>query len=584
VIRPIILFILLSHVAVSQFSSMVTNDDGSVLYFVTTLKQKGTDQPNWGKIFRADASGIHLYSVIDKETSNPFLSNYYNLAEVDVSGDGRLVARSAMHDCLFGFYLCQPEAQFMSAIDGTAAANRSFVGDIRLSANGNFGLLNEKGTLRVINTVTGAILETGIELKGAGLAPSPNRVIAGDGTFVFSPDLISLWIYTVGTGSQRLFVVLVGSIISPPIIDAAATRLVYPYFTFGSTPSIRRFDLRNRTETVIWSGVPQQVTYTLQGSSNADRFIFLAADTAGNRQAFYMTDTTAPEALTNDPSGIRATALSGNGRICYLLTNQGRVLRMDLSSRRLDQIVGRTAVLAGNFDGALYAPGEIADIYGVGFAVSAATAQGRANTTLNGFRLRIDDSYAAVLAVDQTTARIQIPWDLDTSDPLRRRAVSFDDASESEFVNNVSFRIGPARPRVGVIGFSYAVVHSGFDSVVSDAKPALAGEFVHAYATGLGAVDPPIALGAAAPANPLSTVIGGVTCFAIEGAGVGANNIPVRVTYAGLAPGLIGYYQIDMRLPTDYRPTVGVRYTAIINCTVGPSLANMTFSFPFQPN
>src|SRR4051794_29024407 len=111
-IRSILILFFLSRLAVAQFSSMVTNDDGSVLYFITTLKQKGTDQPNWGKIFKADVAGVHLYSVLEKDSSNPFRSNYYNFAQVDVSGDGRLVVRSATHDCLLGFYVCLPEYQF----------------------------------------------------------------------------------------------------------------------------------------------------------------------------------------------------------------------------------------------------------------------------------------------------------------------------------------------------------------------------------------------------------------------------------------------------------------------------------------
>ena len=152
--------------------------------------------------------------------------------------------------------------------------------------------------------------------------------------------------------------------------------------------------------------------------------------------------------------------------------------------------------------------------------------------------------------------------------------------TDSGFVSGVPVFASPASP----IGFANVIVHSGFDSLVTHDKPALAGEIVHIYATGLGVVEPPVALGAVTPTNPLARVIGGVNCSAVEGAGVGATKLPVTVYYAGLAPGLIGYYQIDLLLPANYQPTIGVQYTANIECQVGTNSTLMDLLFPFLPN
>ena len=61
------------------------------------------------------------------------------------------------------------------------------------------------------------------------------------------------------------------------------------------------------------------------------------------------------------------------------------------------------------------------------------------------------------------------------------------------------------------------------------------------YATGLGAVTPAVAAGTPTPSSPLSTTVSPVTA-----------NIAGRaatVTFAGLAPGMIGMYQVNIVVP-----------------------------------
>jgi hypothetical protein len=88
-----------------------------------------------------------------------------------------------------------------------------------------------------------------------------------------------------------------------------------------------------------------------------------------------------------------------------------------------------------------------------------------------------------------------------------------------------------------------AVTHSSDFSLVSMAKPAVAGEVLSLFATGLGPTVPGVDLGQAFPLSPVSAV-----------------NSPVQVTVNGKAaevlgavgfPGAVDGYQVNFRLPPD---------------------------------
>jgi uncharacterized protein (TIGR03437 family) len=61
------------------------------------------------------------------------------------------------------------------------------------------------------------------------------------------------------------------------------------------------------------------------------------------------------------------------------------------------------------------------------------------------------------------------------------------------------------------------------------------------YSTGLGPVNQPIALGAPAPGNPPATVTTPVSVT------IGGQNAVVQ--FAGLTPGLVGLYQVNVVVP-----------------------------------
>ena len=102
----------------------------------------------------------------------------------------------------------------------------------------------------------------------------------------------------------------------------------------------------------------------------------------------------------------------------------------------------------------------------------------------------------------------------------------------------------PRRPSLGILA-----VHQDWSALIGADNPAQPGEVIHAYASGLGPTIPAVNYGQPAPSSePFAHLRVNYTC-------VDDLNNPVSVLYEGLAPGLIGIYQIDLRLPT--RPRSG---------------------------
>ena len=61
------------------------------------------------------------------------------------------------------------------------------------------------------------------------------------------------------------------------------------------------------------------------------------------------------------------------------------------------------------------------------------------------------------------------------------------------------------------------------------------------YAAGLGPVSPPVPSGTATPESPLSWVVGPVSVI--------IGGVSVTPLYAGLAPDLVGVYQVNVSVP-----------------------------------
>jgi len=172
--------------------------------------------------------------------------------------------------------------------------------------------------------------------------------------------------------------------------------------------------------------------------------------------------------------------------------------------------------------------GSLASVYGEGFGTTIAQVSSLpVATTLAGVSILVNGVPAPVLFVSPNQVNIQVPWETPTA------TVNVTGSVDGAPGNTITAPVRAAAPGV------FVVVHAD-GALVNAARPAEAGSILVVYATGLGAVTQNIATGAATPGSPLSPTR--------EAATVRIGGQAVEVLFAGLTPGFVGLYQINLRV------------------------------------
>lgn len=214
---------------------------------------------------------------------------------------------------------------------------------------------------------------------------------------------------------------------------------------------------------------------------------------------------------------------------------------------------------AGSFGGATTAaPGSFIEIYGTNFAGTSRLWDGtdfngvNAPTTLDGVTVTVGGKPAYVNYVSPTQVNVQVPG---TVVPGILAAVTVSYKGQSSTSGSIAIKsTAPgllAPPGFKVSDKQYVVaVHAADGTFVSNGNvaglptsPAVPGETLTFYGTGFGALNPSGTPVAGQIASGLTSVAANVR-FSI-GASAGS------LTYAGLAPGLVGVYQFNLTVPAD---------------------------------
>jgi uncharacterized protein (TIGR03437 family) len=179
------------------------------------------------------------------------------------------------------------------------------------------------------------------------------------------------------------------------------------------------------------------------------------------------------------------------------------------------------------------AAGGLISVMGLGMP----TVLGDACLTVNGA------SAPLLQSVSSTQVNAQLPFDASGNAQL----TLYTPGGSSD---NLNITILPAAPSVFRVSADLAAAGAGAmvyrasnNSVVSPSNPVQADDELIIYATGLGQTAPAIRAGEAAPSDPLSS--------AVIQPDVSLDGLPMAVDYAGLTPGGIGIYQINVRAPLE---------------------------------
>ncbi|MDP8981073.1 MAG: hypothetical protein M3O35_10825 [Acidobacteriota bacterium] len=199
---------------------------------------------------------------------------------------------------------------------------------------------------------------------------------------------------------------------------------------------------------------------------------------------------------------------------------------------------------------------SIASLYGVNFAPGVVIADGLPPLpfTLGGLSMTMGDSVTGLnpvplFFVSPGQVNFQVPrFGVTVPTPIKLTL------TQGAFTSSLTVTLRPFSPGIfttnqGGSGQASALIN-GTASVVAPvgtfpgSRPIKRGEYIQLYATGLGDVTNRPSLGSPSPSNPLA--------FTVQTPVITLANVPIvpsDIPFSGLAPGFVGLYQINFKIP-----------------------------------
>jgi uncharacterized protein (TIGR03437 family) len=241
--------------------------------------------------------------------------------------------------------------------------------------------------------------------------------------------------------------------------------------------------------------------------------------------------TTQNLAVSVDPSGLAVGAYSATITVTAGgITNSPVSIPVKLNVFATGPLFTSTGVVnAASFLGGAMAPGSLFTLFGTGLAASQPDFKASADTAL----MTIAGIPVPLQFVSPVQINGQVPFEVAPGQqPLTLTVKGLSTTAQLTIV--------PAAPAIFLIDGRGAILNQDF-SLNAAANPAEPGSIVQVFFTGQGLVTPPVATGAPAPAT-LSTT--NAPTMATIG------NLPATVIFSGLAPGMIGVGQANVKVPS----------------------------------
>jgi uncharacterized protein (TIGR03437 family) len=437
-----------------------------------------------------------------------------------------------------------------------------------------------------VSTIGGAAAPQFSDLTGIALDTSGNLIVSSvGGVAKVTPDGVVTQIselslrYGRGCPTRSC---LPGGVLGPGSVALDANGTIYASDT-GSNSIVVLVPANSRA--LFGASLSHQGTF----SPGAGAFTVSVSNAAGAGA------TTGAVTVTEfPPDGMTLTSMSGNGWNCLAASctrsdslASGKnyppiAVSVQVSGNAPPQMINRVSVSGGgslpigtedvaNFSatasgpsiqpggivnaasyGGTLAAGSIGAVFGT-FGVTGSAQSVPLPTTLSGFSMQFAGAYAAPLfAVSSNQANIQIPWELAGATTATLASSSNSQAGTPQVLKLADF--APGIFTAAADGKGQGVIVDSAYRLFDSSRPATAGSSVAViYCTGLGPVTNQPATGAASPANPPAQTVRTPTVT------IGGAN--TRVLFSGLAPGLVGTYQVNVEVPADSALGVAVPVT-----------------------
>jgi uncharacterized protein (TIGR03437 family) len=206
------------------------------------------------------------------------------------------------------------------------------------------------------------------------------------------------------------------------------------------------------------------------------------------------------------------------------------------------------------------APGELLTLFGSGLSSATLTTQGGQPfpTTLGGVQVLINGIACPIYYVSPTQVSAIVPYAFGSNNQSVGNVQVDNNGTMS---NAVSMFVSDSAPGIFTQtqnGLGYAAaLHSDY-SLVTPSNPAKPGDYLQIFLTGLGTVTPAIMDGGlgSSDANSLNKAdLFTSSNLLVYFDDYNNQQFPqATVSYAGLAPGLAGLYQLNVQVPTGVGP------------------------------
>lgn len=287
---------------------------------------------------------------------------------------------------------------------------------------------------------------------------------------------------------------------------------------------VDQFGLRSTTASVSSPGVIQRADLTTGDGARATRMV--EAPLLGDKD-FAFTRTLAP--------------LFSRSAVISLTTSGFTVLSWNydaaVASPRIDRIVNAADLSSS------VAPGSLVSVFGRDLSpVNMATSEMPLPTALGETCLTVNGVAVPMLFVSPTQINAQMPFQADGNVTLILRTPGgvSDNFNLSLLPGAPSvFRSGTAGPQTGIP----TMLRDRNGELVTPSNPIHRSDVITIYLTGLGRTSPAVETGIPAPSDPPAVALVTPT--------ITLGGVPLDVSFAGLAPGQVGVYQINATVPRN---------------------------------